>query len=104
MYGTDYGFEDHTRTYSRIRMPKTVDEGHRLKNHRCTILSSLKRLKAANRLLLTGTPIQNTLNERKSCQELRLCMRMIVHGIDSRLPSFASTSLEFVEFCQSANL
>jgi len=40
-----------------------VDEGHRLKNHRCTLISSLKRLKAANRLLLTGTPIQNTLNE-----------------------------------------
>lgn len=40
-----------------------VDEGHRLKNHRCTLLSSLKRLKAANRLLLTGTPIQNTLDE-----------------------------------------
>ena len=39
------------------------DEGHRLKNHRCTLLSSLKRLKAANRLLLTGTPIQNTLDE-----------------------------------------
>lgn len=31
-----------------------VDEGHRLKNHRCTLLSSLKKLKAANRLLLTG--------------------------------------------------
>lgn len=36
-----------------------VDEGHRLKNHRCTLLSSLKRLKAANRLLLSGTPIQS---------------------------------------------
>ena len=36
-----------------------VDEGHRLKNHRCTLLGSLKRLKAANRLLLSGTPIQN---------------------------------------------
>lgn len=31
-----------------------VDEGHRLKNHRCTLLASLKKLKAANRLLLTG--------------------------------------------------
>jgi ATP-dependent DNA helicase len=31
-----------------------VDEGHRLKNHRCLLLSSLKKLKAANRLLLTG--------------------------------------------------
>jgi ATP-dependent DNA helicase len=38
-----------------------VDEGQRLKNHRCTLLSSLKRLKSQNRLLLTGTPIQNNL-------------------------------------------
>ena len=36
-----------------------VDEGHRLKNHRCMLLKSLKQLKAANRLLLTGTPIQS---------------------------------------------
>lgn len=40
-----------------------VDEGQRLKNHRCTLLASLKRLKAANRLLLSGTPIQNNLEE-----------------------------------------
>lgn len=40
-----------------------VDEGHRLKNHRCCLLSSLKKLTASNRLLLTGTPIQNTLDE-----------------------------------------
>lgn len=35
-----------------------VDEGQRLKNHRCTLISSLKRIRAANRLLLSGTPIQ----------------------------------------------
>jgi len=35
-----------------------VDEGQRLKNHRCTLIQSLKRLRAANRLLLSGTPIQ----------------------------------------------
>jgi len=40
-----------------------VDEGHRLKNHRCMLIRSLKQLQAANRLLLTGTPIQNTLDE-----------------------------------------
>lgn len=40
-----------------------VDEGHRLKNHRCMLIRSLKQLKASNRLLLTGTPIQNTLDE-----------------------------------------
>eukprot|EP00985_Skeletonema_marinoi_P027639 scaffold23018_cov205-Skeletonema_marinoi.AAC.2 len=36
-----------------------VDEGQRLKNHRCTLISSLKRIRAANRLLLSGTPIQS---------------------------------------------
>ena len=40
-----------------------VDEGQRLKNHRCTLISSLKRIKAQNRLLLSGTPIQNNLDE-----------------------------------------
>ena len=40
-----------------------VDEGQRLKNHRCTLISSLKRIHSANRLLLSGTPIQNNLNE-----------------------------------------
>lgn len=35
-----------------------VDEGQRLKNHRCTLISSLKRIRASNRLLLSGTPIQ----------------------------------------------
>lgn len=40
-----------------------VDEGHRLKNHRCMLIRSLKQLKTNNRLLLTGTPIQNTLDE-----------------------------------------
>lgn len=40
-----------------------VDEGHRLKNHRCLLIRSLKTLRANNRLLLTGTPIQNTLDE-----------------------------------------
>lgn len=42
-----------------------VDEGQRLKNHRCTLIQSLKRIRAANRLLLSGTPIQNNLDECK---------------------------------------
>lgn len=44
-----------------------VDEGQRLKNHRCTLIQSLKRIRAANRLLLSGTPIQNNLDECKYC-------------------------------------
>ena len=40
-----------------------VDEGQRLKNHRCTLITSLKRIESSNRLLLSGTPIQNNLDE-----------------------------------------
>ncbi|CAN6665401.1 uncharacterized ATP-dependent helicase Irc5p [Trichomonascus vanleenenianus] len=40
-----------------------VDEGHRLKNMNCLLIKQLKRLDSANRLLLTGTPLQNNLAE-----------------------------------------
>lgn len=40
-----------------------VDEGHRLKNSQCLLIKILKKLDTTNRLLLTGTPLQNNLNE-----------------------------------------
>ena len=40
-----------------------VDEGHRLKNLNCRLLRELKTYHSANRLLLTGTPLQNNLSE-----------------------------------------
>lgn len=40
-----------------------VDEGHRLKNPSCKLLRELKTIQADNRLLLTGTPLQNNLTE-----------------------------------------
>jgi ATP-dependent DNA helicase len=46
----------------------TVDEGHRLKNKDCKLLRELKALHAANRLLLSGTPLQNNLTELWSAQ------------------------------------
>ncbi|CCE65698.1 hypothetical protein TPHA_0M01230 [Tetrapisispora phaffii CBS 4417] len=39
------------------------DEGHRLKNGSSKILNALKRLDVENKVLLSGTPIQNDLNE-----------------------------------------
>jgi hypothetical protein len=38
-------------------------QGHRLKNHRCMLFQKLKELRVENRLLLTGTPLQNNLAE-----------------------------------------
>ena len=40
-----------------------LDEGHRIKNRNCKLVKELKSLRSVSRLLLTGTPIQNTLEE-----------------------------------------
>lgn len=40
-----------------------IDEGHRLKNMNCLLIRILKQLNVANRLLITGTPLQNSLDE-----------------------------------------
>ncbi|XVF15747.1 hypothetical protein REPUB_Repub09cG0182500 [Reevesia pubescens] len=40
-----------------------VDEGHRLKNFNCKLVKELKHLRVGNKLLLTGTPLQNNLVE-----------------------------------------
>jgi ATP-dependent DNA helicase len=38
-----------------------VDEGHRLKNKDCILLRELMNYRSSNRLLLSGTPLQNNL-------------------------------------------
>lgn len=40
-----------------------VDEAHRLKNFECRLVRELSQYQTANRLLLTGTPLQNNLTE-----------------------------------------
>ncbi|KAK3911174.1 Lymphoid-specific helicase [Frankliniella fusca] len=40
-----------------------IDEGHRLKNHKCLLVKELRRYRSTNRLLLTGTPLQNNMTE-----------------------------------------
>ncbi|KAL3637848.1 ATP-dependent DNA helicase ddm1 [Castilleja foliolosa] len=40
-----------------------VDEGHRLKNSKCKLVKELKCVPVENKLLLTGTPLQNNLAE-----------------------------------------
>ncbi|PGH06322.1 hypothetical protein AJ79_06565 [Helicocarpus griseus UAMH5409] len=40
-----------------------VDEGHRLKNLNCRLIKELLTYSSANRLLITGTPLQNNIAE-----------------------------------------
>ncbi|XP_066549670.1 lymphoid-specific helicase isoform X3 [Amia ocellicauda] len=40
-----------------------VDEGHRIKNMKCRLVQELKLFHSENKLLLTGTPLQNNLSE-----------------------------------------
>ncbi|KAF1976570.1 hypothetical protein BU23DRAFT_551518 [Bimuria novae-zelandiae CBS 107.79] len=40
-----------------------IDEGHRIKNLDCRLIRELQLYQSANRLLITGTPLQNNLTE-----------------------------------------
>ncbi|KAK6927613.1 Zinc finger, PHD-finger, partial [Dillenia turbinata] len=50
-----------------------VDEGHRLKNKDSKLFSSLKQYSSNHRVLLTGTPLQNNLDE----------LFMLMHFLDA---------------------
>lgn len=57
-----------------------LDEGHRIKNRNCKLVTELKRIPSVSRLLLTGTPIQNTLEELWSL--LNFCSPMIFDDLN----------------------
>ncbi|KSA01559.1 uncharacterized protein AC631_02704 [Debaryomyces fabryi] len=57
-----------------------VDEGHRLKNMNCTLIKFLKKLNVNNKLLVTGTPLQNNLDELWSL--LNFILPDIFHDLD----------------------
>ncbi|KAH0719185.1 ATP-dependent DNA helicase DDM1-like [Solanum tuberosum] len=61
-----------------------VDEGHRLKNSKCKLFKELKLLPIENKLLLTGTPLQNNL------AELWSLLNFILPDIFSSLEEFES--------------
>jgi len=46
-----------------MSVPYFFLQGHRLKNSKCLLLRELKRIPMDNKLLLTGTPLQNNLAE-----------------------------------------
>lgn len=67
-----------------------VDEGHRLKNKDSKLFSSLKQYSTRHRVLLTGTPLQNNLDE----------LFMLMHFLDAG--KFASLE-EFQEEFKDIN-
>ncbi|KAF4748328.1 putative global transcription activator SNF2L2 [Perkinsus olseni] len=72
--GTDVGYEvclttpeiliRETRTLSKVDwMYVIIDEGHKIKNHLSRFHIAVSAVPARHRLLLTGTPLQNSLTE-----------------------------------------
>ncbi|ORY86770.1 SNF2 family N-terminal domain-domain-containing protein [Protomyces lactucae-debilis] len=69
-----------------------VDEGHRLKNLNCKLIKELRSYSTANRLLLSGTPLQNNLSELWSL--LNFLLPDIFSDLDSFQSWFDFSSLE----------
>jgi ATP-dependent DNA helicase len=61
-----------------------IDEGHRIKNLNCRLIRELQEYKSANRLLITGTPLQNNLTELWSL------LHFLMPTIFDKLESFES--------------
>eukprot|EP00605_Chrysophyceae_sp_TOSAG23-4_P001301 GSChrysophyteH1.ASY1.ANO1.1415.1 assembled CDS len=57
-----------------------LDEGHRIRNRNCKLIKELKKIHTVSRLLLTGTPIQNTLEELWSL--LNFCSPQIFDDLE----------------------
>lgn len=55
--------DEHYCLYLIILARYFLLKGHRLKNSKCKLLKELKLLPVENKLLLTGTPLQNNLAE-----------------------------------------
>lgn len=62
---TTYGtLKNDYSIYEKIEFKNIIlDEGQNIKNHKAVITSVTKKLKSRNRFILTGTPIENNLNE-----------------------------------------
>jgi ATP-dependent DNA helicase len=58
-----------------------VDEGHRLKNMNCKLIQELMTYQSANRLLITGTPLQNNMSELWSL--LHFLLPEVFNDLDS---------------------
>lgn len=61
-----------------------IDEGHRIKNLDCKLIRDLQSYQSANRLLITGTPLQNNLTELWSL------LHFLMPSIFDKLESFES--------------
>ncbi|KAI9706991.1 MAG: hypothetical protein M1820_004579 [Bogoriella megaspora] len=61
-----------------------IDEGHRIKNLNCRLIRELQSYQSANRLLITGTPLQNNLTELWSL------LHFLMPDIFDKLESFES--------------
>ena len=68
-----------------------IDEGHRLKNMNCRLIRELKTYNVDNKVLLSGTPLQNNLTELWSL--LNFLMPSIFNSLDEFNDWFAMDAI-----------
>uniref|UniRef100_A0A8C9F792 Helicase, lymphoid specific n=1 Tax=Pavo cristatus TaxID=9049 RepID=A0A8C9F792_PAVCR len=78
-----------------------VDEGHRIKNMNCRLIRELKRFNADNKLLLTGTPLQNNLAELWSL--LNFLLPDVFDDLKSPTGRPKRRSRKLVDYCEEHN-
>ena len=96
---TSYELILHDAHFFRFSVPSwkylIIDEGHRLKNLNCRLVKTLATFRTENRLLLTGTPLQNRLGEVWAL--MNFCMPDVFDDLDAfeswfRMEMFLPTS------------
>ncbi|KAG9328594.1 hypothetical protein JZ751_012861 [Albula glossodonta] len=75
-----------------------IDEAHRLKNRNCKLLDSLKMLDLEHKVLLTGTPLQNTVEELFSLLHF-LEPTHLGANQNSNVPNLLNTMMELRKCC-----